>query len=160
MSEEAKKKLLRSIPYGVYVVGVKAGKDLHGFTGSWVSQVSMKPPMIGIGVRHGSHSLEMVQRGKVLALNYFKKTDKDLVSLFFKPPKHEGGRLADCDYHTDKTGAPILDKAIGYLECEVRKIVDGFGDHSLVIAEVINANLIDPDAEPLIMSDTPWHYGG
>jgi len=159
MNEEAKKKLLRHIPSGLYVIGVKAGDDLHGFTGSWLSQVSMKPPMVMLGVREASHSLEMMRKGKVMTVNYFGKKDQDLVAKFFKHAPAEGGRLAGVGFHTEKTGAPILEKALGYLECHIRDIVEGFGDHALVLAEVVEATLRE-DAPPLIMSDTPWHYGG
>ena len=34
-----------------------------------------------------------------------------------------------------------------------------FGDHEAVIGEVVNAKLIET-VDPIIMSDTPWHYGG
>jgi len=46
------------------------------------------------------------------------------------------------------------------LECEVKHIADGFGDHTAVIAEVIHAEVKDPDAKVMVLSDTPWHYGG
>ena len=159
MNEEAKKKLLRKIPYGLYVIGVKSGDEYHGFTGSWLTQASMKPPMITLGVREGSHGLEMIKAGKVLTVNFFPKKAKDLVAEFFKPAPKTEGRLAGHKFHTDITGAPILDEAIGYLECEVKKIIEGHGDHALVLAEVVEAK-VKEDVDSLIMSDTPWHYGG
>ena len=45
-----------------------------------------------------------------------------------------------------------------YRECAVKAIQEG-GDHSVVIGEVLEAELIKDDPT-LIMSDTPWHYGG
>ena len=162
MDEEAKKTLLRSIPSGLYVIGVKAGDRLHGFTGSWVSQISMKPPAIILGVRDKSHSLGIIRDGRVISVNFFRKDQQELVATFFKAIDHEGDRLEKYSYHTGKTGAPLIDDAMGYLECEVTSIVDGFGDHAAVIAEVVDAE-IKPDHKnnsPLIMSDTRWHYGG
>ncbi len=159
MNPDIKKKLLRKIPYGLYVIGVKSGNELHGFTGSWLTQVSMNPPVVALGVRNGTKSLEMIQAGKVLTVNFVGKNGKAIIEHFFKSVAHDKNRLGQYVFHTGKTGAPILDEAIGYLECEVKKITDGFGDHSIVIAEVVEA-ILPSDSDSLIMSDTPWHYGG
>ena len=159
MDLHAKKSLLRKIPYGLFVVGVKAGDKLHAFTASWLSQISMKPPAIVIGVRKNSRPLPMIRRGKVLTVNFIRKENRDTVAHFFKFVAHAGNKLGHYHFHIGETGAPILDEAIGYLECRVKKIVSGFGDHSAVIAEVTNAK-IKEDVSPLLMSDTPWHYGG
>ena len=159
MDPLAKKKLLRLIPNGLFVIGVKAGKKFHAFTGSWLTQISMKPPAIVIGIRIDSRAYSIVKRGRVLTVNYIRKENKDTVAHFFRPVVREGNKLGRYHFHTNVTGAPILDEAIGYLECRVKKIVSTFGDHAAVIAEVIHAKVIE-DLDPLTLSDTPWHYGG
>ena len=158
MNEEAKKSILRKIPYGLYVIGVKSGKELHAFTGSWLSQCSMKPPRVMLGVRHGTHSVEMVKAGKVFSINFLAKSDKKILEQFFKPTPASGNRFGDLGFSLKKTGAPILNDAIAYLECEVKNIHEE-GDHSIVIGEIVGAEVLK-DEHPLIMSDTPWHYGG
>ncbi len=160
MDPDAKKKLLRRIPCGLYVVGLRAGDERHGFTASWFSQVSMKPPCVMVGVRSDSRSFEMMKEGKVFSVNFIRKQNKATLEHFFKPStSRDGDRLGSFPCETGSTGAPILKEAVGFLECEVRKIVDGFGDHAVVVAEVVNARLFE-DVEPLVMADTPWHYGG
>ena len=156
--EEAKKKILRHIPYGLYVIGVKDGAAHHAFTGSWLSQCSMKPPRVMLGVRHGTQSLDMIEKGKVFSVNFLAKADKKLFEQFFKPTPSNGNRFGELGFSLKKTGAPILDHSIAYLECEVKSIAEG-GDHSIVIGEVVDAVILK-DEEPLVMSDTPWHYGG
>ena len=61
-------------------------------------------------------------------------------------------------YHTDITGAPILEDAVGYLECKVNEIA-GSGDHAIVIGDILNAQFKN-ESDILILSDTPWNYGG
>ena len=158
MDETAKKNILRKIPYGLYVIGVKDGDAHHAFTGSWFSQCSMKPPRVMLGVRHGTHSLDMLKHGKVFSVNWLAKHDKKILEQFFKPTPSSGNRFGDLTYQLKKTGTPILDNAVAFLECEVVHVHDA-GDHSIVVGEVINAEVLREDA-PLIMSDTPWHYGG
>ncbi len=158
MNEEAKKKVLRQIPYGLYVIGVKSGDVCHGFTGSWFSQCSMKPPRVMLGVRCGTYSLDMIKEGKVFSVNFLAKKDKKILEQFFKPVPSSGSRFGELGFSLKKTGAPVLNDAVSYLECEVKDIFES-GDHSIVIGEVVEAEAVKDEA-PLIMSDTPWHYGG
>lgn len=158
MNEEAKKKILRQIPYGLYVIGVRDGEGFHAFTGSWFSQCSMKPPRVMLGVRHGTHSLDMIRSGKVFSVNWLAKEDKKTLEQFFKPTPSSGNRFGELTYKLFKTGTPVLDKALSFIECEVANIHEA-GDHSIVIGEVVNAEFRS-DTAPLVMGDTPWHYGG
>ena len=158
MNEEAKKNILRKIPTGLYVIGLKDRDSHHAFTGSWLSQCSMKPPRVMLGVRKGSHSLGLIEESKVFSINLMAKSDKKIVEQFFKHTPADGNRFGDLPFSLKKTHTPILDKAIAYLECEVKGVFDG-GDHAIVIGEVVEAEVLKDEA-PLIMSDTPWHYGG
>lgn len=159
MNEEAKRNLLRLIPYGLYVVGVKGSGGEHAFTGSWLSQCSMKPPRVMLGVRHGSHSLEALREGGAFAINFLSKDDRKILEQFFKPTPAHGDRFGDLAFSAGPvTGMPLLEKAVAYLECKVHAVHDA-GDHSIVVGEVVGAEIRKNDP-PLVMGDTPWHYGG
>ncbi len=63
-------------------------------------------------------------------------------------------------YHDGVTGAPILDQAPAYVDCEVRQPVD-VGNHTLFIGEVVDAGFqADEETEVLRMEDTRMNYGG
>jgi flavin reductase (DIM6/NTAB) family NADH-FMN oxidoreductase RutF len=58
------------------------------------------------------------------------------------------------------TGAPILDQAVAYLDCEVRQRVDT-GTHTTFFGEVVDAAFArDEDTPVLRMEDTRMNYGG
>ena len=158
MERETRKTVLRKIPYGLYVIGVKRGEEINAFTGSWFSQASLEPPLVMLGVSKKSLSLEMIQVSKVFSVNFLLKSQKDLAEHFVKPAHRVGNKFGDIPFTLGRTGTPILDSAPYYLECEVREIAEG-GDHAVVIGEVVEVGL-RRDGEPLVMSDTPWHYGG
>ncbi len=158
MERETRKTVLRKIPYGLYVIGVKRGEEINAFTGSWFSQASLEPPLVMLGVSKKSLSLEMIQVSKVFSVNFLLKNQKDLAEHFVKPAHRVGNKFGDIPFTLGRTGTPILDSAPYYLECEVREIAEG-GDHAVVIGEVVEVGL-RRDGEPLVMSDTPWHYGG
>ena len=158
MNEDAKKNVLRMIPYGLYVIGVKDGPSSHAFTGSWFSQCSMKPPRVMLGVRQGTHSLQFIKTAQVFSVNFLAKTDKKILEQFFKPTPADGNRFGDLTFSLKKTGSPVLDAAIAYLDCQVKHILED-GDHAIVIGEVVEAEVLKNEPA-LVMSDTPWHYGG
>ena len=158
MNEEAKKNILRKIPYGLYVIGVCEGRMHHAFTGSWLSQCSMKPPRVMLGVRHATHSLAMIEKSRVFSVNFVAKSDRKILEQFFKATPSNGNRFGELTFQLKKTNTPILDRAVAYLECEVKEIVNA-GDHSVVIGEVVEAEVVKEEPA-LVMGDTPWHYGG
>ena len=66
-----------------------------------------------------------------------------------KPATVVGEKLNTVQHRFGKTGAPILDEAIAYLECEVREIANHLGDHAVVIGEVVEAGARDKEAAAL-----------
>ena len=73
MDLQAKKTALRKIPHGVYVVGVKQDSQLNAFTATWLTQVSFTPPLVAVGIKKDSHSLEMIRHDKVFSVNLLGK---------------------------------------------------------------------------------------
>ena len=58
---DAKKTLLRKIPHGLFVCGVRNGDEVNGFTASWVTQGSFDPPLVVMGVRADSSSHAIIE---------------------------------------------------------------------------------------------------
>lgn len=160
MDLEAKKIALRKFPHGIYVVGVKQGPHRNAFTATWLTQVSFTPPLVAVGIKKDSHSLEMIKIDRVFSVNILGKDQKALAEHFVRPAAVVGEKLASVPNRVGKTGAPILEEAIAYVECEVREIANEHGDHALVIGEVVEAGVRSKDGPALTLLDTGWHYGG
>lgn len=159
MDLQAKKIALRKITHGVYIVGVKQGTQLNAFTATWLTQSSFTPPLVAVGVKRDSSSFEMMKRDRIFTVNLLGKGQKSIAEHFVKPAKVVGEKLKEIRYRIGKTGAPILEDAIAYVECEIREIANEGGDHAIVIGEVVEAGV--PRDEPaLTLMDTGWHYGG
>ena len=159
MDLQAKKVALRKIPHGVYIVGVKQGSQLNAFTATWFTQVSFTPPLVALGIKKDSHSFEMIKQGKVFSVNLLGKDQKPVAEHFVKPATVVGEKLKDIRHRFGITGAPILEEAIAYVECELREIANDLGDHAVVIGEVVEAG-VRKDEPALTLMDTGWHYGG
>lgn len=167
MNADAKKTVLRMIPYGIYVLTADDGKgDVAGATVNWVTQSAFNPPLVVVGVKTDSGTYAVVKETKRFVLNMLGKDHKALAFTFFKPTKLEGGKLSGQPIRRGANGAPILEAAIGAVECEVRSIVE-LGDHHVVVAEVTEAHLPAPvqgrpDAAILEMKELGENtfYGG
>ena len=155
---EAKKVLLRKIPHGLFICGVREDDQINGFTASWVTQGSFEPPLIVMAVRAEGSSHGIIQRTKRFSLNLLREDQKELAAVFFKPQIGLGGRFESTPYSFGELGLPILADCIGGVECElVGQVVHG--DHTVFVGEVKSANLIN-DTNALDLSATGWTYGG
>lgn len=158
MDPEIKKKVLRRIVHGVYVIGVAQAGKRNAFTATWITQVSFEPPLLAAGIRKDSLSHSMIESSQVFTVNLLGSGQKPLAQHFLKPAHLGGDKLQGISHRVGVTGAPILDEAAAFIECRVRAI-HAAGDHSIVVGEVVEAGL-HQDTEPLTLKETGWHYGG
>src|SRR5262245_54544381 len=167
MNADAKKSVLRMIPYGIYVLTADDGRgNICAATVNWVTQSAFAPPLVVVGVKTDSGSYKTVKAAGKFALNMLGKDQKSLAFTFFRPPDVTDGKLSGQPYRKGATGAPILIDAPGAVECKVTSIVEQ-GDHHVVVGEVIEAHFNRPltgrpDAAILEMKDLGDNvfYGG
>jgi flavin reductase (DIM6/NTAB) family NADH-FMN oxidoreductase RutF len=145
MDPDQKKIALRMIPYGLYVLTAENddGKIAAG-TVNWVTQASFEPPLIAVGVKVDSFLHTLIKETGAFALNVLGKEQSDLAFKFFKPAEKKGQTLSGEPYHSETTGAPILDNVPAFVEC---KWVDSIekGDHSVFVGQVVGAGV---DSQP------------
>ena len=158
MDPEQKRKSLRHITYGVYVLTVKFNDNYAAATVTWVSQSSLDPPQIMLGLKRSSKTAELVKKTNKFVLNILGESQKQIASAFLKHAKVEGSTINGYSFDLGETGAPVLKDVPCYIECTIDKLVEG-SDHDVVIATVINAG-VQTDEDPLNLRSTGWSYGG
>ena len=160
--DKLRRRVLWTMPYGLYVLGSRAGDRRNGMTMNWVSQVSFEPKLLGVGIEKSALTHELVTESGVFVLNTVSREDRSIVRKFTKPVEVDAAAqtLNGFPFHDGVTGAPILDQAPAFLECEVRQEVD-VGNHTFFIGEVIACGFqADEDTPVLRMEDTRMNYGG
>jgi len=160
--DRLRRRVLRSLPYGLYVVGSRAGDRRNAMTLNWATQLAFEPKLLGIGVERTAFTHELIEAGKVFSLCTIAREDRAVVRKFTKPVEvdAEARTLNGFPFHDGASGAPILDMAVGYLDCEVRQAVP-CGLHTLFIGEVVDAGFQREEATELLrMEDTRMDYGG
>ena len=159
--DEARRTILRKLPYGVHVM-TAVGSDGTGVgsTLTWISQCSFQPPLVMIAIQKTSQIHGAIVASGALAVNVLGEGQKGIAKAFFKAPAGEGDRFGEYRYEAGPgTGAPLLTDVPAWLEARVTDRVER-GDHTVFVAEVVSAGVRDAAAKPLLLSDTPWNYGG
>ena len=167
MNADAKKTVLRMIPYGIYVLTADDGQgNIAAATVNWVTQSAFAPPLVVAAIKADSGAYKTVKAAQTFALNMLGKEHKGLAFTFFKPAQLADGKLSGQAIHKGSNGAPILDAALAAVECKVTSIVEQ-GDHHIVVAEVVEAHVPNPiagrlDSAILEMRDLGdnVYYGG
>lgn len=160
--DKMRRRLLWTMPSGLYVVGSRAGVRINAMTANWCIQVSFEPKLLGVSVDKSALTHELIADSKVFTLNIIAREDRASIRKFTKPAAVDEATktLNGFSFHTDVTGAPILDIAVSFLECELRQSVD-CGGHTFFIGEIVNCRFQRAEAtEVLRMDDTRMNYGG
>lgn len=160
--DRLRRRVLWKLPTGLYVVGSRDGDRRNAMTLNLAMQVSTEPKHIAISVLRSAYTHELIRAGRCFSLNVLAREERAIVRKFVKPVEVdlELRTLNGFAFHEGVSGAPILDIAMAYLDCELREVVD-LGDHSLFVGHVVNAGFQrDESTEVLRMEDTRMNYGG
>lgn len=161
MDADAKKHVLRMVPYGLYLAGAKHedGSKTVSLV-SWFTQTSFDPPLVVLGMHRESAAFAGVKETGVLSLNFLGSDQEDVMKSFFKHVECNGTTVGPLEYEEGPTtGCPILPSLPAALELKMREVSE-IGDHASVIFEVVDAHVHDKDAKHLDHATAKLHYAG
>jgi flavin reductase (DIM6/NTAB) family NADH-FMN oxidoreductase RutF len=129
---------------------------------NWATQLAFDPKLVGIGVEQAALTHQLIAEGRVFSLCTIDREDRAIVRKFTKPVEVDEAAMTmnGFGFHDGLTGAPVLDQAVAWLDCEVRQSVET-GHHTLFIGEVVDCGFRKPEDTPVLrMEDTRMSYGG
>lgn len=159
VEDEMLNRVTWKIPNALALVGSRSGDERNAMTTSWITQLSMEPVLIGIGVDNSAVTHRLISDGGVFSVNLWDAEDTKVFVKFSKPAKDDGASLNGRPVRSATTGAPIFEEALAWLDCNVYSSHD-FGTHTLFVGEVVAADINDDEARSAAMSDTRMKYGG
>jgi flavin reductase (DIM6/NTAB) family NADH-FMN oxidoreductase RutF len=158
VDEAAKKAVLRLFSYGLFAVTANDGAVESGMTANWLTQVSFEPPLVAVAVEQDARTLQLIRASRHFAVNVLASGQRELAGLLGRRSRNVPDKLQQTAYRRGETGAPLLEAALGYVECRLEDEVPA-GDHVLLIGEVIAAGLREA-GEPLTLRETGFRYAG
>jgi flavin reductase (DIM6/NTAB) family NADH-FMN oxidoreductase RutF len=144
--------LFRRRTVGVFGGGVARRAARDAFTAAWVTQVSFDPLLLVVSINPSNASYELLEGGG-FAVSVLQQGQLELARRFGTRSGRDEDKLAGIGWRPGRTGAPILDGALAYFDCQLAGRLPA-GDHELVLGRVIDGRILDRAARPLTYADT------
>jgi flavin reductase (DIM6/NTAB) family NADH-FMN oxidoreductase RutF len=134
---------------GVTVITTKGEEHAYGMTANAFSSLSLDPPLVLVCVISGSEGSDHIAANECFAVNILAASQEPLSRYFASRDRPRGGdAFSEVPHRVSATGSPILEGAIGYLDCRLHASHDA-GDHLIFIGEVLEIGH-DPEGQPLL----------
>ncbi|WP_243057064.1 flavin reductase [Nocardioides sp. SR21] len=146
--------VLSQWPSGVTVVTTLVDGVRHGMTASSFSSVSAEPPLVSVCLSRHLYSHELIASSGVFGINMLAKDQAEVARRFAGMVPDVEDRFAGESWTTAETGVPLLDSALGWLDCKVVHEYPG-GDHTIFVGEVL-AGHAAPRTAPLLFHSRSW----
>jgi flavin reductase (DIM6/NTAB) family NADH-FMN oxidoreductase RutF len=139
---------------GVMVVTTRGEEHPYGMTANAFSSVSLDPPLVLVCVKSFSEGGDLIRNSGVFAVNILAAEQEPLSRYFASKDRPRGSdAFSDIAHRTAASGSPILDGAVGYLDCALTASHEA-GDHVIFIGEVLALDFTH-EVAPLV-----FHAGG
>lgn len=156
--QRGKRDVMQLIPYGLYLLTTAHEETANIITCNWLTQISFDPLLVLVAIEKQSYSHQLLQKSEIFAINFLSKDQTQLARNMAAPHKIKPFKLAGVAHHFGVTGAPLVDAAIAFLECEVRHTLEVDGDHTLFVGEVVTGDVVTRHVEPLTLLASGLRY--
>jgi 3-hydroxy-9,10-secoandrosta-1,3,5(10)-triene-9,17-dione monooxygenase reductase component len=118
---------------GLTVVTALEGDEPVGMACNSFTSVSLEPPLVLFCAAKSSTTWPRIQAAGKWAANFLDEDGEEICRLFAEKGADRFSRVA---YSPGRTGAPIIDEALAFVDCETVAEHDA-GDHLIVVGRVL-----------------------
>ena len=147
------------IPSPLAIIGSHADGEFNGMTASWLTQVSMDPALIGVGIDNKSVTYKLMNSSNFFTVNLFSPEYTKVFVKFSKPATYSEGFLNKEPIRLTNNSVPIFENASVWFELETTEKIN-FGTHTFFVGKIIDCNTDNPEERAAYMGDTRMKYGG
>jgi flavin reductase (DIM6/NTAB) family NADH-FMN oxidoreductase RutF len=148
-SEAEFREALAHFATGITVVTASGPAGPHGVTVNAFASVSLAPPLVLVCIDRGHLSHAVLAKSGAFAVNVLAAGQEALSRFFAAPDRPEGpDAFRGIAFRPGRTGAPLLDGCVAYIECRVTASHPA-GDHSIFVGAVEYAWAV-PGRHPLL----------
>ena len=147
------------IPSPLGIIGSHSNGEFNGMTASWITQVSMEPALIGVGIDNKSVTFRLMDQSEYFTINMFSPEYTKVFVKFSKPAEYSEGFLNQEPIILTANSVPIFENARVWFELKTTQKIN-LGTHTFFIGEIIDCKTIDPEERVAYMGDTRMKYGG
>ena len=147
------------IPSPLGIIGSHSNGEFNGMTASWITQVSMEPALIGVGIDNKSVTFRLMDQNEFFTINMFSPEYTKVFVKFSKPAEYTEGFLNQEPITLTANSVPIFENARVWFELKTTQKIN-LGTHTFFIGEIIDCKTINPEERVAYMGDTRMKYGG
>ena len=137
MTGDELKALMRAVPQPVSVVKVDAGGQKAGLTVVSLVSLSLEPPLVGVAVGRHAALHELLREAGAFAVSILA-TGQEAVAQHFARGVPPIILWQGIETRTGELGAPLLEGALGWIECRLAS-EHPTGDHTFFVGDVVSA---------------------
>ena len=120
---------------GVSVVTAQPANEAPcGLTANAFCSVSLDPPLVLVCVEKSADSHDCIARAGAFCVNVLSSDQERLARHFAEADAAQ--KFLGVAFHAERTGSPVLDVALAWVDCTLRERYDG-GDHTIYLGEVV-----------------------
>jgi flavin reductase (DIM6/NTAB) family NADH-FMN oxidoreductase RutF len=117
-----------------------------GFAAQSFSSLSLDPPLVALCPARTSTSWPKLRDSGHFCVNILAADQKPVCDLFAKSGID---KFAELTWRPGKTGSPVLEGVLAYIDCELVAEHDA-GDHTIAVGRVRDLEVLNPDGRPLL----------
>lgn len=117
----------------------------RGLTANAIAAVSLDPPLVLACVDRAADTHDCIERAAAFSISILNAGDETLARRFADYPSER--KFTGVAYRTEATGAPVLEEALAWVDCDVWAAYEG-GDHTIFVGEVLAGDA--SDESPLV----------
>jgi 3-hydroxy-9,10-secoandrosta-1,3,5(10)-triene-9,17-dione monooxygenase reductase component len=130
---------------GVVLVTAVDNDEPVGMACNSFTSVSLEPPLVLFCAAKSSSTWPRIQAAGKWAANVLAEDGEELCRLF---AQKGADRFAHTSYTIGRSGAPVLDHALAFVDCETVAEHDA-GDHLIVVGRILELGY-QPEGKPLL----------
>jgi flavin reductase (DIM6/NTAB) family NADH-FMN oxidoreductase RutF len=136
------RRVIGHFPSGVSVVTTRtpAGAPC-GLTASAVCSLSLNPTLLLVCVEKGADTHDCIAQAGYFAVNVLAEGKGETLARRFAMGE-PGEKFVGIAFRDERTGAPVLDEALAWMDCRVAGQARG-GDHTVFMGEVMAADAVE-----------------
>ena len=126
------------IPSPLGIIGSHSEGQFNGMTASWITQVSMEPALIGVGIDNKSVTFNLMNSSDYFSLNMFSPDYTKVFVKFSKPAEYKEGFLNKEPITLTDNSVPIFDNATVWFELKTTQIYSPKKSYQLPPKQIIS----------------------
>jgi len=131
------------IPSGLFILTAAYNGSRSGVLVEWVQQCATEPPLVMAAVSTEMPVVPLIRDSRSFALCQVSAEDRLLARLFDHTIVDREDPFLSLPVTVSPNGAPILQHALSWLDCEVIRHMDLESDYGLYVGRVHNGGMLN-----------------